>query len=50
MCPNTAYRRMKMHLDKGELIGVVLMDLSQAFDCIPHDLLITNMDAYIGLT
>ena len=29
----------KEKLDKNFIVGTVLMDLSQAFDCIPHDLI-----------
>ena len=32
--------------DNKKFIGAVLMDLSKAFDCVPHDLLIAKMDAY----
>ena len=36
----------KKSLDKTFLVGTVLMDLSKAFDCIPHDLLIAKLHAY----
>ena len=33
-------------LDQNNFVGAILMDLFKAFDCIPHDLLITKMHAY----
>ena len=36
----------KQSLDNKKFVGAVLMDLSKAFDCIPHDLLIAKMHAY----
>ena len=39
----------KKSLDNKNFVGTVLMDLSKAFDCIPHDLLVVKLHAY-GLT
>ena len=36
----------KKSLDDKNIIGAILMDLSKAFDCIPHDLLIAKLHAH----
>ena len=33
-------------LDKRGIVGTVLMDLSKAYDCIQHDLIIAKLEAY----
>ncbi|MCG8045733.1 MAG: reverse transcriptase family protein, partial [Candidatus Thiodiazotropha endolucinida] len=33
-------------LDRNMYVGAVLMDLSKAFDCIPHDLILAKLEAY----
>ena len=50
---NAQYSLLKMietwekHLDEGEKIWVILMDLSKAFDKINHSLLLAKSDACI---
>ena len=36
----------RQHLDNNKSVGAVLMDLSKAFDCLPHELLIAKLSAY----
>ena len=33
-------------LDNNGYVGTVLMDLSKAYDCLPHDLIIAKLEAY----
>ena len=33
-------------LDENKIVGAALMDLSKAFDCLPHDLLVAKLEAY----
>ena len=33
-------------LDKGGIVGTILMDLSKGYGCLPHDLIIAKLEAY----
>ena len=33
-------------LEKSGFVGTILMDLSEAYDCLPHDLLVEKFEAY----
>ena len=36
----------KISLDSNQVVGAVFMDLSKAFDCLPHSLIIAKLHAY----
>ena len=45
-CLNTMLENWKKSLDSKKQVGAVLTDLSKAFDCLNHDLLIAKFETY----
>ena len=45
-CLMTMIEMWRKALDEHKVAGAVLTDLSKAFDCLPHDLLIAKLHAY----
>ena len=45
-CLITLIEKWKKSVDNGGGFGALLTDLSKAFDCLPHELLIAKLDAY----
>ena len=45
-CLITLIEKWKKSVDNGGAFGALLTDLSKAFDCLPHELLIAKLDAY----
>ena len=39
-------QRWQKELDNSGLVGTILMDLSKAYDCLPHNLIIAKFEAY----
>ena len=40
------FEKWKKLVDNGGVFGALLTDLSKAFDCIPHDLIIVKLESY----
>ena len=45
-CLQAMIEKWKTAVDNGDVFAALLTDLSKAFDCIPHELIIDKLAAY----
>ena len=45
-CLLAMIEKWKKAVDNGNVFGALLTDLSKAFDCLPHDLIIGKLNSY----
>ena len=45
-CLLAMIEKWKKTVDNGGVFGALLTDLSKAFDCIPHDLIIAKLEVF----
>ena len=44
--PLSLTEQWKEELDKHKIVAVAALDLSKAFDCLPHDLILEKLEFY----
>ena len=40
------FEKWRKNAEQGRMFGALLTDLSKAFDCLPHDIIIAKLYAY----